>query len=158
MCVAPRGHGSVALGHSGRLCAGDEIQRAHEGVVCSDHPMCAIDLRLETTAAAESLAVHFCQAVHTHGSGALPWSLLGRRRKTQILLMGSHENYRETQTPIRATRMPKGPFKADQASGNDDPKKIPGPFCSGCSFLVLMQWQGSLGSAVSPYCMGFFPL
>ena len=98
MCVAPRGHGSVALGHSGRLCAGDEIQRAHDGVVCSDHPMCAIDLRLETTPSAESLAVHFFQAVHTDCSGALAWSLLGRRRKTDPSY-GLPLNYRETQTP-----------------------------------------------------------
>ena len=153
MCVAPRGHGSVALGHSGRLCAGDEIECLHDGVVCSDHPMCAIDLRLETTAAAESLAVHFFQAVHTHRSGALPWSLLERRRNTQNLRMGS---LKLSENPKHDEQVGSCHPNADQASGNDDQKKIPGPARSGCKFLVLM--QGSLGSAVFPYYMGLYIL
>ena len=37
---------------------------------------------------------------------------------------------------------------ADQASGNDDRKRIPGPACSDCRLLELALAHASLGSAV----------
>ena len=103
MCVAARGHGSVAL-RAGRLCAGDEIQRVQHVVVCSDLRKCTFDLQLMPTAAAASLSSHFLQALLANASGALSWFMLGRTGKTQNLLMGSPK-LSESPKPLWASRI-----------------------------------------------------
>ena len=109
MRLALRGHGSVALGHSGRLCAGDEIQRVQHGVACSDHPNRAVDLRRMTTAAAESLAARFLQAVHTDCSGALPWSVRKEKEDRSFLWapikLSGNQNLNEQRGCLRPTKL-----------------------------------------------------
>ena len=142
--LAPRRHRSVALGRAGRLCAGYEIEGIHNGVIGSDHPKCAVDLRLIPTAATERQAVELRNAADANCIGALPRSIFYEGEGKQILLMDplivimGNPNRNEQIGCL---------MKAAQASGNDDRKRIPGPACSGCRLLELT--HGNLSCTVS---------